>query len=182
MVFAVDGCRRRKSREKRDAAVVVVWIGAERRVAGNLVVWRSRGQELPWIDQDAQWAPPVFGLTVCLIVEADIGDGVVVDRPRSAGEEGAGRADLHAVLGLERRLGADDLVVVDVDGQPRAVGEDAGLLEIADGRILDLDMVGVSRAVAGYDEPRGALGCRRFRLRQLAHIGDRDGRRCRRRS
>jgi len=32
---------------------------------------------------------------------------------------------------------ADDRVVVNVDGQPRAVGEDAGLLEVADGRILD---------------------------------------------
>ena len=49
------------------------------------------------------------------------------------------------------------VVVVDVDGQPRAVGEDAGLLEVADGRILDLDMVGVGRAVAGDDDRMVAL-------------------------
>ena len=131
---------------EHDAVVGVVGIGAERRVAGNLVVGDLEAG-VAVIDQDAGGTARVR-IDGGRIVEADIGDGVVVDRSRRAGE-GAGRADLHAVLGLERRLRADDLVVVDVDGQPGAVGEDAGLLEIADGRILDLDMVAVGRAAMG---------------------------------
>lgn len=123
-------------------------------------------------------APPVVRIDGGRIVEADIGDGVVVDRSRRAGE-GAGRADLHAVLGLERGLGADDLVVVDIDGQPAAIGEDAGLLEIADRRILDLHVIAAGRAamglvVAGDDDRVVALVAGGFASVQLAHIGDRD--------
>ena len=84
---------------------------------------------------------------------ADVGDGVVVDRGVRAAEVAVAngaeqRPDLDAVLGGVRGVGADDGVVVDVGRQRRAVDEDAGLLEAADGRVLDLDGVaGVGAAM-----------------------------------
>ena len=88
-------------------------------------------------------APPVFGLTVVgslKPISVMVLSWIVPAVPAKAPAEPI----CMPFWVWNAVLRADDRVVVDVDGQPRAVGEDAGLLEIADGRILDLDMVGVA--------------------------------------
>ena len=75
-------------------------------------------------------------------------------------------------------MGSDDGVVVNVGGQRRAVDENAGLLEPADGRVLDFDRVGAGAAmgdvVAGGEDRMVALDAGDVRAGQLVGTGDRD--------
>jgi hypothetical protein len=85
----------------------------------------------------------------------------VVDRALRPGK-GARRANLHAVLGLIWRYRARDRIVVDIDRQRRSVDQDAFLLEIADGGMLDRDgmetIAAMGGVVAGRDDRNVTLG------------------------
>ena len=159
--------------DKGDAAVAV---GLRGDPAGQGVVGDGYAAGIAVEDNDAAGAA---GRTTI----ADVGDGVVIDRGMRAAEVAVAddteqRADLNAVLGGVRGVGADDGVVVDVGRQGRAVDENAGLLEPADGRVLDLDSVGVGAAmgdiVAGGEDRMVALDAGDIRAGEFVRAGDCD--------
>ena len=128
---------------KGDAAVAVGLRGGP---AGQGVVGDGYGAGVAAEDDDAACAAGRATI-------ADVGDGVVVDGGVRAAEvavaDGAEqRPDLDAVLCRIGGMRSDDGVVVDVGGQRRSVDENAGLLETADGRVLDLDGVSAGAAMA----------------------------------
>ena len=160
--------------DKGDAAVAVGLRGGP---AGQGVVGDGYGAGIAGEDDDAAGAAGRAAI-------ADVGDRVVVDGGVRAAEvavadDAEQRPDLDAVLGGVRGVGADDGVVVDVGRQRRAVDEDAGLLEAADGRVLDLDGVaGVGAAVrgivAGNEDAMIALNAGDVRAGQFVRTGDCD--------
>ena len=130
--------------DKGDAAVAVSLRGGP---AGQGVVGDGYGAGIAAEDDDAACAAGRAAI-------ADVGDGVVVDGGVRAAEvavadDAEQRPDLDAVLCRVGGMGADDGVVVDVGRQRRSVDENAGLLETADGRVLDLDRVSAGAAMGG---------------------------------
>ena len=130
--------------DKGDAAVAVGLRGGP---AGQGVVGDGHGAGVAAEDDDAACAAGRATI-------ADVGDRVVVDGGVRAAEvavadDAEQRPDLDAVLCRVGGMGADDGVVVDVGRQRRSVDENAGLLETADGRVLDLDRVSAGAAMGG---------------------------------
>ena len=148
--------------EDHDAAVLIIWVDARHVIVGN------RERRVCVVDEDAGGAP---------VRVVDVGDRIVVDRALRPGK-GARRANLHAVLRLTSRYRARDRIVVDIDCQRRSVDEDAVLLEIGDGGMLDRDRMGAIAAmgeiVAGRDDRHVALGGAGRRAHDLVDIRDRD--------